>query len=788
MKKLLAVIVALTVLCCAFVGCDEDTVVEEPTATPDVTEEPTATELPDVELEYDKTKFCLDGVVLKSYIGDETNVVIPEGVIIIDDSAFRNCTTVETVTFTDSVTEIGDYAFCGCTSLREISLPALVTTVGDYAFAECTALTTFESKTNTSNIGAYAFYNCAALENITLSKNIVTLNESVFEGCTSVKTLSFNNLKEIKSRAFYGCTSLESITANLLTTIGDYAFCGCTSFADASELKAVTEIGYDVFEGTKWLADSSAKADAPEKSDDAYVIIGKGVLVYYSNVKVASENAAETDTAESSLVELELDSDVKVIAPGALEACAGEVESVKLSTGVVSLGKAAFKDFTKLQYIELSSQITKIPEYAFAGCENLITVIMPGKVETIGDYAFDGCVKLNAVSEDKPKKLGEDESYEEGSNVHGVMPVADFSGSVTSIGDYAFNGCASVVSLKASEKLLSIGTGAFNGCTSFNVENIEESFGKGLSYVGAAAFADTPWFENWNGTEDSNLLIIGNGVLIKAVDYDYAEKADGVNSISAALDGFTAVGEKLFYNSKEAVSIIIPEGVTAIGDYAFYFAENLKYVSIPSTVTSIGANAFYGCKSLEAVVIPDGVTEIADYAFYGCANLTSVSVPESVTKIGKYAFFNCISLGDIAVPAGVTEIGEYAFANTLWVEDSFDKYLVAGDGILIKYNGFEKEIVFTSEDPVVKAVCGGAFEGTYMLEKVTLPDSVKTIAAYAFSGCTTVKEVISTASVVGERAFNNCTSLENADFAGGASVAEDAFNGCTLINESESNL
>ncbi len=782
MKKLLTVIAVLCAVFCLFAGCNEEEPEVTETPTPVITDAPSATELPDTEISYDASKFCMDGVILKAYIGDEKDVVIPEGVIIIDDNAFRDCTTVETVTFTNTVTEIGDYAFSGCTSLKEISLPALVTKVGEYAFADCTSLTKFESKTNTSSVGKYAFYNCSALETAVLSKNIVTLNESVFEGCTALKSLDFDNLKEINDRAFYGCVSLEGIKANLLTTINDEVFYGCESFADATNLTAVTGIGYDAFTGTKWLDESIAKAKTPEKDKDAFVIIGKGVLVYYSNVRVS-----DVEPDDSGLVTLDLDAKVKCIAPGALAECADEIEKVSLSNVVISLGKGAFQGFKSLKYVELSSQITEIPEFAFAECENLVAVVMPGKVTSIGAHAFDGCVMLDAVSPDKPKKntatAAPDATAnpENTVNEFGVKPVVDLSDGVNTIGEFAFFNCESVTDIKASDKLVEIGAGAFSYCTSLNITDLSV-FGTKLSTVGSYAFYANPWFDNWNGTAESNLLVIGNGVLIKAVDCDYTQLPGDVNYIASELDGVTEITDKMFYDSKTASSIIIPEGVTSIGDYAFYYAENLVSITIPSTVTSIGEKAFYGCKNLVEIVLPDGLTEIADYAFYGCAKLNSVYIPETVTKIGKYAFFNCIALEELYVPEAVTEVGEYAFSNTLWFDKTFDKFVVVGDGILVKYNAFEKETVFTAEDPAVKTVIGGAFEGTYLLEKITLPESVTVISDFAFSGCTTIKEVVSSASVVAARAFNNCTALEKVAFAAGATIAEDAFYGCGEVS------
>lgn len=252
----------------------------------------------------------------------------------------------------------------------------------------------------------------------------------------------------------------------------------------------------------------------------------------------------------------------------------------------------------------------------------------------------------------------------------------------------------------------------------------------------------------------------------------------------ARLDGLTEVKDNMFYNSKLPVNIVLPDTVKKIGDYAFYYATNLEGIVIPDSVTEIGERAFYGCASLKSVALPSGLSKISDYAFYGCSSLTSVIIPKEVSVIGKYAFYNCLALDNIEVPSSVVSIGEYAFTHTAWIDGYADKFLIVGDGLLLKYRAFEDETVFASGDPIVKAIVGGAFEGTYRLKKITLPDTVTSIDAYAFSGCTTVEEIVSSAISVGERAFNNCMALKKVAFADdNAQIAEDAFNGCTAYKK-----
>ena len=69
-----------------------------------------------------------------------TSVNIPNGVTLIDSSAFYEYTNLASITIPDSVTFIGSSAFYGCTSLASITIPDSVTFIDDIVFSECTSL------------------------------------------------------------------------------------------------------------------------------------------------------------------------------------------------------------------------------------------------------------------------------------------------------------------------------------------------------------------------------------------------------------------------------------------------------------------------------------------------------------------------------------------------------------------------------------------------------------------------------------------------------------------------
>ena len=72
---------------------------------------------------------------ITGYLGDGVEVEIPSvvdelAVVKVGNEAFKNNTSVTSITIPDSVTSIGDGAFAWCTSLTSVTLPKLL--VGDY--------------------------------------------------------------------------------------------------------------------------------------------------------------------------------------------------------------------------------------------------------------------------------------------------------------------------------------------------------------------------------------------------------------------------------------------------------------------------------------------------------------------------------------------------------------------------------------------------------------------------------------------------------------------------------
>jgi hypothetical protein len=96
---------------------------------------------------------------IAKYIGNGNDVIIPNGVTSIENSAFSGCTSLTSVTIPNSVTSIGEYAFSNCSNLTSALLDA-------------------------NNIYKYAFSNCTKLKEITLGANCKMIDADAFKGCT----------------------------------------------------------------------------------------------------------------------------------------------------------------------------------------------------------------------------------------------------------------------------------------------------------------------------------------------------------------------------------------------------------------------------------------------------------------------------------------------------------------------------------------------------------------------------------------------------------------------------
>lgn len=235
-------------------------------------------------------------------------------------------------------------------------------------------------------------------------------------------------------------------------------------------------------------------------------------------------------------------------------------------------------------------------------------------------------------------------------------------------------------------------------------------------------------------------------------DADYSNGTD-ISITSTDFDGIPIVGvsENAFHNNTRITSLSLPSSVEKVESGAFWKTSNLKNITFADKgkgLKSLEMYAFADCSSLESIDLSNAsLTEIPKKAFENCTSLRSVKLPPTVTKIAEDAFSGCRNLEEITglSDCSITEIGTDAFYGCSKL----------------------KSLDFSSA--TFTTLPEKAFSGLRGLTALTVPKTLTTVGAQAFSSCEKIEEVtgLSDCNItsLGESAFASCTNLKRADLS-----------------------
>ena len=545
---------------------------------------------------YAKSKeIIIDGITFKlsdyyrtqvtGYSGSLVNITIPESVAYegltfnvtsIGDKAFYKCTSLASVTISNSVTSIGDYAFCNCTSLISATIPYSVKSIGDYAFCNCTSLTSVTIPDSVTSIGDHAFDCCTSLTSVTISDSVKSIGDYAFSSCENLTSVTIpGSVTSIGRSTFYNCTSLTSIDYN----------------GTVSQWKSIKGYG---------------NVSKIIKCKDG--IVGNGNTVIIDNLKYKIYD----DTA--SLVGY-IDPPENLVIPE-------KISYEGYTLNVTSIGESAFSGCTSLTSVTIPDSVTSIGHSAFYNCTGLTSVTIPNSVTSIGQEAFFNCSNLKSVNYNGTKAQWKSiscygnvsqiikctdgiyansntiivDSVKYRLNDDYTAQVISYSGTpenitilesvtyegltfkVTSIGSSAFSNCTSLTSVTIPNSIESIGDNAFNGCTSLTSVTIPNSvttigydafngcsklkkieIPDSVTYIGSKAFDGTAFYNTVKNWEDG-VLYCGNHLISAKSDVTkITVKASTVSIAAGALDNCKSLEKINVLNPKCVINCTIPK-------------------------------------------------------------------------------------------------------------------------------------------------------------------------------------------------------------------------------------
>lgn len=183
---------------------------------------------------------------LAFYNGKNTTlkeVILPEGLISIEEAAFANCTALEKLNVPSTVNTLGRWILEN-TKVTSFTIPQGVTEIPASCFYG-SAITTINIPPSVKTIGNWAFQD-AKLTEVVIPSSVTSIGKWTFRCDNDNPTLQSviieANITEIPEGCFYLQTKLTSLSLpEGITAIGDDAFCGCkiSSLTLPSSLKTI---------------------------------------------------------------------------------------------------------------------------------------------------------------------------------------------------------------------------------------------------------------------------------------------------------------------------------------------------------------------------------------------------------------------------------------------------------------------------------------------------------------------------------------------------------------------
>ena len=438
----------------------------------------------------------------------------------IGDDAFRDCTSLTSITIPDSVTRIGSYAFLGCSGLTSITVAqgntkyhsagnCLIETESKTLIAGCKT-SVIPTDGSVTIIGSEAFRGCSGLLSITIPDSVMDIGRNAFLGCSGLTSITVaqgntkyhsagNCLIETESKTLIaGCKTSVIPTDGSVTIIGSEAFRGCSGLLSITIPDSVMDIGRNAFLGCSGLTS---------------ITVAQGNTKYHSAGNCLIETESKTLIAGCKTSVIPTDGSVTIIGSEAFRGCSGLL-SITIPDSVMDIGRNAFLGCSGLTSITVAQGNTK---YHSAG--NCL-------IETESKTLIAGC-KTSVIPTD---------------------------GSVTIIGSEAFRGCSGLLSITIPDSVMDIGRNAFLGCS--GLTSITVAQGNTKYHSAGNCLIET----------ESKTLIAGCKTSVIPTD-----------------GSVTIIGHFAFYGCRNLTSITIPDSVTSIRLHVFYDCSGLTSITYKGT-------------------------------------------------------------------------------------------------------------------------------------------------------------------------------------------------------------
>ncbi|MBQ8511201.1 MAG: leucine-rich repeat protein, partial [Clostridia bacterium] len=514
----------------------------------------------------------------------------------------------------------------------------------------------------------------------------------------------------------------------------------------------ITLIGYETFTDMSGLTEAQLPETLTTIKDNGFrstslpmLNIPASLTDIYSGAFGSMYNLAEIKVEEGNTAFMVGEDGVLYSADGTrlfLYPAAREAEVFEVPDGVVSIEAQAFQN-------------ARVPE-----------IILPGTLETIGWAAF----------------------------CHGALETITIPASVKHIEGDAFNWAWELRNVY------------FNGVVLRIDHNIFESIADNviIHYPAGSAIWENQLLKN----EDGSIWKDNDGYAHWQPNENNPEYR-ALGDVDVELIGNLAEGTYENTDGEECTWYIDLNGVlhfTGSGSMPdwedfpewYDYCEIVTGVEFGKELTNIGKLTLRDFNGIETITIPGNIKRIREEAITECNGLTALVLEEGIEVIESGAI-NCPRAEfAVSIPASVTELAWRPFGETLVtgysVAEGNAMYSADDDGVIYYSDAEDENFIGLHSYPIgnsreeyaikegVNDIAPQAFCGS-TLKTITMPDTVRYIAWWAFSWCENLTEITLSADLIlmDNNVFTNSSQLSAVYFRSNPPENEsflDLFLGC----------
>ena len=635
-------------------------------------------------------------------------------VVVIQNSAFKDCSNVTSILIPSSIKSIGINAFENCSNITETTIPEGVTLIGNNTFLGCEKLASVTLPTSLENIGANAFAGCTSLTSIVLPKNIQEIGANAFG-----ETSKYGNKIEM-TEEFWNAGHYQSRTSHEFGT-------GANIGGQSETYVKIN--GYQTNSDTAWYV--VMKNAVP-------VVGGKDYIVSFY---IRAENCLETinlinrDGGHNSRFiwstgETSLPYSVNFANDGNWHKVEFRIVSPAGATTLkVRIGMDSPNTYGIGSYVEIA-------DFKISGPQTLDVVEVFGDTPaTLKNNVFPNSVSKIYV---KPSLVA---TYK--------TAWAEYKDKIVGFTEYSIT------------YNLNGGTNSTKNISSFTKIDVPiklyDPTKENADFLGWYATSDFSGEKVTEITTASNVTLYARWDRKMTITYVLN---GGINS-SANLSTITEsmLPYSLMPASKQGYAFVgwfIDEGlsaqttaISAFGDITIYAAWEWVDPNLVFTLNSDGTAYSVKAKSTNIsgqISIPSTfkgkpVNEIEAYAFENCSKITDIFFTSSIQTIASSAFYNTeiITYTNASSGANICEVKGLPVTSGSWkYAEKLDNSL-----IIIKYLGNSSTVSIPNliNEKIVKNIYSNCFSSKDKIQSITIPNSVISIGSGAFSGCNGLTKV-----------------------------------------------